>query len=192
MAKKEKTLTEHIGKKKTTHYNILHCAKQLFERYGTDDVTADAIAEESGVCRSTFFNHFASINLLLQEIARTEIDDLLAACQRSNARGRALIEILMSRLIDDTIPYPQLTVKLLMSRIMSGEEVNPLKEIENMVLTAINENGVNSEFSPMEAVALILGSYYGVIFQQFIDRKPFNNVFEIKTTVYKTIRMVLK
>lgn len=185
-------LCNMIGKKKTTHIRIMHIAKTLFEKNGLEGVTVDDISSGAEICRSTFFNHFSSINELLKEIATQEIDDLLEVSAKYKNNSLLMIQKVMEKLVDDTTPYPYLTIKLLMSQIMSNEENNPLSIIERIIMDGLVNIGVSEDYSPLEAVALVFGSYYGVIFQLFINRRPFDNTSGIKATIYKAITTVIK
>ncbi|HIU82461.1 MAG TPA: TetR/AcrR family transcriptional regulator [Candidatus Faecicola pullistercoris] len=180
--------SRRLRKKNNTHKAILHSAKTLFEQKGIDKTTIDEISEHADVSRSTFFNHFGSVDELLEEIASQEINDMLEAAVASD-KGFPLRSMLF-RLVDDTFPYPYLTGELLMRGILSKKD-NSFKEIDLYLQKSITERsgfkGLSEQFSPKELSAILMGVYYGLIFQKFIYKEDFSSDFEIKESINKFI-----
>ena len=73
-----KALLKTEGKKVTTHKQIMHTAKKLFEEEGISGVKIERIAHETGISRSTFFTHFNSLDQLLSELADEVMEHIIA------------------------------------------------------------------------------------------------------------------
>lgn len=178
------------GKKRQTHIKIMHNAKSLFEKKGLYNVTIEEISEASGICRSTFFNHFNSMDELLVSIASQEIDDLLAQCS-GEERGVKVIIKIMEKLVDDTVPYPYLMMQLMMSIILKQDEDNKsLKSIQDVIKENLKYEPLNKNYSVNEATSLILGVYFGTVFSCFISNKKIDGE-AIKDTLLKSLSELL-
>ena len=117
----EEVITRQKRKKNKTHRCIMHSAKALFETKDVGRVTVDEIAEKADISRSTFFNHFASIDDLLLELANQEIADLLDYVKKEKKSGLANIELLVNKLIEDIYAYPSLSMFLLTNNILNNK-----------------------------------------------------------------------
>src|SRR5699024_10728557 len=78
--------------------SILTAARELMDATGGIAFTVDELAERADVSRRTVFNHFASLDDVVAEVA-TEIlgelaDNLAAPATRSGRRGTALDELI--------------------------------------------------------------------------------------------------
>ncbi len=62
-------MAEVRGKRARSRKLIMHAAKGLFEEKGIRNVTFNDIAERADMCRTTVFNHFATINELMIALA---------------------------------------------------------------------------------------------------------------------------
>ncbi|MEG2453877.1 MAG: TetR/AcrR family transcriptional regulator, partial [Clostridia bacterium] len=164
----EQNNSRRLRKKNNTHKALLHSAKKLFEDKGIGNVTIDEISEAADVSRSTFFTHFASLDDLLEQIANEEISDLAAVWQDSDVSFS--ITALMDKLVEDTIPYPYLTGELLMRGILSKGESSSFNEIYNLaeerISTHYSYEKTLEYFTTEEISALLLGSYFGFVFQR--------------------------
>lgn len=183
--------SRRLRKKNNTHKSLLHSAKRLFEEKGLGNVTIDEISEAADVSRSTFFTHFTSLDDLIEQIAAEEINDLAAVWMDSDVEFS--ITALINKLIDDTVPYPTLTGNLLMRGILcKGESsfFNLYKMAEERISTHPSYRKALENFSAHELTAYIMGAYFGLIFQRFIEDKPFNNDEEMKKSIDKYINFM--
>ena len=186
-----KALLKTEGKKVTTHKQIMHTAKKLFEEEGISGVKIERIAHETGISRSTFFTHFNSLDQLLRELADEEIKDLFAAARNSN---RGVFErVLLCQLVDDTVPYPYLCMELFVKNLLSREPCN-FQELDDALQKTISEsaayNAAKKEFSPKELSALLIGSYFGRVFQKFMRGEVFGDGEDVKLTINKFITLI--
>lgn len=186
-----KSLLKTEGKKVTTHKQIMHTAKKLFEEEGISGVKIERIAHETGISRSTFFTHFSSLDQLLRELADEEIKDLFAAARNSN---RGVFErVLLCQLVDDTVPYPYLCMELFVKNLLSRQPCN-FQELDDALQKTISEsssyNAVKKEFSPKEISALLIGSYFGLVFQKFMRGENFGDGEDVKLTINKFITLI--
>ena len=162
------------GKKKQTHYKIMHAAKILFEQKGLYNVTIEEIADAASICRSTFFNHFATMDDLLLGLARQELSDITEEFEKENITGAEGVKMIMNKLIDDTVPYPYLMMQLIFKLILKHEDSDSISKIwklvENNIAEATKEKELN--FSAEELTSLLIGNYFGSVFGAFVCDKP--------------------
>ena len=160
-----------LSKKEKTRINIMHAAKGLFESHGIENVTFNQIAENADVCRTTVFNHFSDIGELMLALTTQEITDVREYCIDQGVSGRELAYKLFSKLIEDAALYPKLTAKLMTNAILSQEEDNPIRVIEELVIDAFK--GEYTEEEAEDLAVLISGAYYGLINHYHINNKKF-------------------
>ena len=168
--KRENTAAK-LPKKTRSRIKIMHSAKVLFEKYGVDNVTFQMIADESDMCRTTVFNHFANLSELLLALSDQEIDDISEYCESRELRGRDLIFGIYEKLIEDTSYYPGLTSTLVNNAILSGDENNPVRKLEEMTVRALEEAGTED---PEDKALLIEGAYYGLVNHTHVYNREFD------------------
>ena len=171
------------------HKAILHQAKVLFEKEGIGNVTIEQISESADVSRSTFFSHFASVDDLLKEISDEEINDVFEAARKGD--GELTVSALLKLLNDDTYPYPYLSAEVLMRGILSKGESNFAQVdrfLRKEIVTDKSYANTLEEFSSKELSALILGAFFGLIFQKMINNESFTNPDETSVTIQKFIK----
>ena len=176
-------------KKQNTHRAILHNAKILFEQKGIGNVTIEQISESADVSRSTFFSHFASLDDLLREISDEEVNDVFSAVQKDE--GDPTISALLRQLNSDIYPYPYLSCEVLMRGILAKGESN-FSQIDRFLRKEIEKDGGYSKaletFSSKELSGLILGAFFGLVFQKLINDESFDNPDETYITIRKFIK----
>lgn len=176
-------------KKQNTHRAILHNAKILFEQKGIGNVTIEQISESADVSRSTFFSHFASLDDLLREISDEEVNDVFSAVQKDD--GDPTISALLRQLNSDVYPYPYLSCEVLMRGILAKGESN-FSQIDRFLRKEIEKDGGYSKalemFSSKELSGLILGAFFGLVFQKLINDESFDNPDETYITIRKFIK----
>lgn len=176
-------------KKQNTHRAILHNAKILFEQKGIGNVTIEQISDSADVSRSTFFSHFASLDDLLREISDEEVNDVFSAVQKDE--GDPTISALLRQLNSDVYPYPYLSCEVLMRGILAKGESN-FSQIDRFLRKEIEKDGGYSKaletFSSKELSGLILGAFFGLVFQKLINDESFDNPDETYITIRKFIK----
>ncbi len=160
-----------LSKKEKTRIKIMHAAKGLFESQGIENVTFSQIAESAEVCRTTVFNHFSDSKELMLALTTQEIHDVEEYCSDQGMKGEELAYKLFAKLIEDASFYPKLAAMLMTNAILSQEEDNPIKTIENIIIRGFEED-YGSEEAERLAV-LVSGAYYGLINHYHINNKSF-------------------
>ena len=176
--------SRRLRKKDNTHRAIMHSAKMLFEKNGLGNVTVEQIAEAADVSRSTFFTHFSSVDDLLMQIANEEIDDILGSAS-GEGDGEAEINKVFHQLAKDTCPYPYLVTQLFVRSILSPER-SSAADVLSLITNEIESSGygaLKKQFSSKDISSFIFGAYFGLIFQKFIDKEPFDNPAEIDNKI---------
>lgn len=176
-------------KKEQTHRAIMHSAKVLFEQHGINHVTIEQIAENADVSRSTFFSHFDSVDSLLKELATQGIDDIFQAIEEDEAG--LTVAALFRKLNADTYPYPYLMAELFMHSIISEGE-SPVKRVDHLLRTEIERNPayerMRRTFTAKDISAFVLGAYFGLVFQKFMNDEPFEDPAETNDKIQKLIK----
>ena len=172
--------SRRLRKKDNTHRAIMHSAKMLFEKNGLGNVTVEQIAEAADVSRSTFFTHFTSVDDLLMQIANEEINDILESAT-GEGNGEAEINRVFHQLAKDTCPYPYLVAQLFVADVLSLIT----NEIESSGYEALKK-----QFSSTDIASFIFGAYFGLIFQKFIEKEPFDNPAEIDSKINNFINFL--
>ena len=168
----------------------MHSAKTLFDKKGIGGVTADEISELADVSRSTFFNHFSSIDDLLLELADQEIEDLIEVVKKEKKSGLENIELLLNRLIEDIYNYPTLSMFLLTNNILNKKN-DSCKQIVEIIHNdlLIADKQKFKHFDIDELTGLLLGSVFGLLYQKFIEGTPFNDLEQKKLTINKLLKI---
>lgn len=180
--------TRQRRKRDATHKAIMHSAKMLFEEYGIGNVTIDKIAHNADVSRSTFFTHFDSLDDLLTQIADEEIDDIIKAADKQGAD----IDSVLTQFTEDTYNYPYLMCELLVKSLMN-EGVSSVSRIFTLLENEIESDGFGGmlkDFSPKDVSAIIIGAYFGMIFQKFALNEDFDDKSEMNKKIKKFIKIL--
>lgn len=185
-------ITRQSRKRNKTHTNILHNAKRLFEEKGLTNVTIDEIAESADISRSTFFNHFSSLDELNIEICYEEIKDLLSIVNEKNHSGVDNIKQVLFKLVEDTYPYPKLVSSLFIQGILKSDSSAGFSSIHELIKEELSGSVLSTDdFTTDELTALIIGAFFGLIFQKFIKGEAFDNDTNIKNTITKLLNHIV-
>jgi AcrR family transcriptional regulator len=186
-----RAMSRRERKKLETKANILGAARHLFEEKGFENTSIEEITERADVAKGTFFNYFTSKESLLTGIAEEEIEDLVYYVEEELADTTGAVEkikLLLKRLLEDAIPYLQLTGRLMFSSIINVSEYpSPFYRI-NLLLKELAAEGqaegeLTKEFSAEELATSILGSYFAVIFRWFELGKEAGTVSELERSL---------
>ena len=159
-----------LPKKERSKITIMHAAKVLFEKHGVENVTFQMIADEADMCRTTVFNHFNNLSELMLALSVQEIYDIKEHCDALELKGKELIFGLYDKLIEDTSYYPGLTSTLINSAILSKDDDNPVKILEEMTVRGLEEEGAED---PEKMALLVEGAYYGLVNHSHVYNKKF-------------------
>jgi AcrR family transcriptional regulator len=85
-------LSRRERRKREVHDRILNAAVQRFERQGVEDTTVDDICAAADVAQKTFFNHFATRQDLVREIASVFLAELLAIVEETRRTPGPTVE----------------------------------------------------------------------------------------------------
>lgn len=162
-------------KKIETKANILRVARHLFEEKGYEHVFIEDITEISDISKGTFFNYFTNKEGLLLAVAEEEVMDILELAEKEFTKKqscRQKIELVLQRLIKDSVPYMQLTGRMVFTTIInSGDDYSPFHKIDELLEGLVREGQECGEFIDRirsnSIVSALLGAYYSLIFRWF-------------------------
>jgi AcrR family transcriptional regulator len=159
------------GRRANSRRTILHAARVLFERKGIEHVTFNDIALESGLSRTTIFNHFPAITDLLYALINEEVSALEEMHRTGGKTGAAAIDAMFTKLLEDTVKYPVLAWKLLSYTAIRQDEKSLLGRLEAIIWENLPELPDERKH---DRVVMITGVYYGLVNHCFINRKEFD------------------
>lgn len=170
-------MTRRERKKQQTRQEMLRSAKHLFREKGYENTSVEDVTERADVSKSTLFKHFPNKESLLIGLAEDEVKDLLtlmecSAYKEANLDGK--VQVIMSRLIEDSIPYLRLTGQILFTTLINKNNIeSPFKrlrdEVENLIKQGQEQGYYAKDLAPESIVIMLFGSYYGVLFKWFED-----------------------
>ncbi|GKX29994.1 TetR family transcriptional regulator [Vallitalea longa] len=182
-------------KKIKTKSNILTAARHLFEEKGYENVLIEDITERSDVSKGTFFNYFTNKEGLMLAVAEDEVFDILELADENFYKiesSKKKIKMIMERLLKDSIPYMQLTGRMVFSTIInSGDSNSPFHKIYELLDSLVDEGKENLEFTKdvtnKVIVNSIIGAYYSLIFRWFDSKEKvtIDDVSSILDIIYK-------
>jgi AcrR family transcriptional regulator len=112
--------TRRERRKREVHERLLEAAERLFRRQGFDATTIDEIAELAGVAQKTFFNHFATKQALIGELAEAVIArfrEELAEIRRAPVSTRERLARCFRHLADEVEASRHLARDLILASI---------------------------------------------------------------------------
>ena len=177
-----------LTKREKTRITIMHAAKGLFEKNGIANVTFSDIAEKSGVCRTTVFNHFSDICELMLALTAQEVDDVIVWCKEQGCEGTERSYRVFEKLIEDASLYPTLTCQLINNAILFYKEDSPIKDIEQFILKGLKKDYPEDEANRL--YLLISGAYYGLLNHYHVNNKAFD-ADEMKKEFHDLIAPIL-
>ncbi|MDP5274990.1 TetR/AcrR family transcriptional regulator [Chengkuizengella axinellae] len=171
-----------------TTANILKSARRLFRDQGYEHTSIEEITEMTDIAKSTFFKHFPNKESLLLGIAEEEVGDVLELLQdekfqSENTFGK--INKIMIRLLEDSIPYLELTGRVLFTTMINEATTeSPFSKIRNLlgeiVQTGQEQGEITDDYSLIDIVTLLMGSYYGVLFKWLEQGNTLGSVEELE------------
>ncbi len=122
--------------------------------------------------REHFFNYFTNKEGLLLAVAEEEVMDILELAEKEFTKKqscRQKIELVLQRLIKDSVPYMQLTGRMVFTTIInSGDDYSPFHKIDELLEELVREGQECGDFIERirsnSIVSALLGAYYSLIF----------------------------
>lgn len=163
-------------RRRTSHARIRSAARLLFFERGVDATTIDEIVAEAEVSQKTFFNHFATKEVLLRELARTEVghfERLLSDVCKENEALESRFEGFFLAVASEVETSRVLTRDLLHQIIRGasrvGVESEELKRVRAAFLNIVAEGRVRGDVDEEADLGfqadLVTGAFIGVILQ---------------------------
>lgn len=147
--------SDTTGKKSKTRRAIMNAAMDLFEEKGIENVTFNDIAIAAEVSRTTVFNYFSNMRVLLSALTEQEIIDIEEYClKQEKESGVHDVRYVFEQLIDDLCLYPKLLAEMTYTTILRDLEDNPVKNVELIVLERVHDE---------EKMVLLMGAFYGIM-----------------------------
>jgi len=167
-----KSNVKQPGKRERSRMEIMHVAKGLFEEKGTQNVTFQEIAERAGMCRTTIFNHFPTIDALMAALFEQEVIDLIVHCDESGKTGNDLVLKFFLQLTDDMCNYPGLTLRLLTNSVLSEGGHSGMLGIQQLVMK--NLEGKLTPKQKEDRYILLSGLFFGLMTHYAVNGLSFD------------------
>ncbi len=168
-------LTRRERRKREVHTRILEGAIALFDERGFHTTKVADICEHADVANKTFFNHFASKEHLLREIASFVLDDFvneMELARKQPVSTRERIYFLFRRITDRIDEAGAMRAQLVheVIRVAHDPEVEPqhARKLHD-AFRGIVEDGrtagdVSPDHDPETLTEMLMGALYAVMF----------------------------
>ena len=168
-------LTRRERRKLEVHNRILEAAGGLFDEQGPVGTTVADICERADVAQKTFFNHFATRQHLMREIAGASIDQLLLdleAITKQPGGTADRIERFFTQVVDNTEAagpvHRELLTEVIHAAHESGQEEQAARRLHQAFEALVREGiaaGDLSERYEVETLAeMVQGAFYVLMF----------------------------
>jgi AcrR family transcriptional regulator len=167
--------TRRQRRRRETADRIVAAASSLFGERGVEATKVADICERADIAHQTFFNHFATKQDLVREIARIGHDYFVAAIQGALRQGRSTGErlaLLFAQIHDAAATIGPLHQDLVAETLREAHVIrNDVRErqihraIEKLVRKGRSEGDVTREHPSEDLVALIFGGFYQLMFE---------------------------
>jgi len=157
------------------HKRILEAAVELFDAQGVSRTTVAQISERADVAHKTFFNHFATKQDLLREIAlqstETFLADILEMCEKPASTAARLARVF--GMIVDNIEaagpmHRELLTELIYAHHEAGTEGEQQRAIHDTFELVVEKGRTGGDVSSAHSVEsqanLVLGNFYVLMF----------------------------
>ena len=152
---------------------ILEAAVALFDAQGVEATRVAEICERADVAHKTFFNHFASKQQLLREIAHEALLELLARIEevtRQPLSTRERLELYFGQVAEHAQEAGPMARELLSEMIRIGHEEGPQEArrihdaFERMVRAGLEAGDIDTRHGVETVTEMIMGAYYALMF----------------------------
>ena len=168
-------LTRRERRKLEVHNRILEAAGALFDEQGPIGTTVADICERADVAQKTFFNHFATRQQLMREIAEGSVDQLLADLEELSKQpcGTAeRIDRFFKRMADNAEAagpmHRELLTEIIHAAHESGNEPQQARRLHDAfegLVRAGNAAGDLIDRHEVETLAdMVQGAFYVLMF----------------------------
>jgi AcrR family transcriptional regulator len=155
-------------KKRETRQRLLECAWQLFLKQGYDETTVEEITEAADVAKGTFFNYFATKEVLLDELALWRLELLGQRVRASEAAPESVVARIKRTLVaiaDELFPEGDLPRHLLLARISAPIKHESAHRLGSMVRELVSQGQESAEIradvdADLVARLLMIGVFY--------------------------------
>ena len=186
-------------KKRETYGRILEAGRDLFQAQGFEETAVEQIAAQANISRATFFNYFATKEVLLGAIADGELDWLqrrikgeLAAEPSAVARIRRAVWML----VEDTWSFLQVTRYVFLDALrhpanQGASNVKLSDMLEALVREAQEKGEIRADLNSGEIAQAIVGAYLAALFSQIATKEGEHSPAP-KTMVVNIVDMLLE
>jgi AcrR family transcriptional regulator len=160
-------------KKQRNRARILDAARALFQAQGYEATTVDEIAAAADFSRGTVFNYFPTKGHLLYEIAADEMETLTHMVAEGMDDVPSAVEKIrrvMRLFVADTVPFLQITRRVLLETLMHPAEVpSPVVYLERILTGLVAEaqslGEVRADLDPANVARAVVGVYLASFFR---------------------------
>jgi len=172
--------TSHRERKKARNrQRMLDAARRLFQAQSYEETTVDEIAADAGLSRGTVFNYFPTKGHLLYEIAADEMEtltEMVAHGMHDVPSAVEKIRRVMRLFVADTVPFLQVTRRVLLETLMHPTEVpSPVVYLERtlsgLVEQAQAQGEVRADLDPANVARAVVGVYLSAFFRWISNRQ---------------------
>jgi AcrR family transcriptional regulator len=168
-------LSRRERKKRETRQRLLECAWQLALDQGYDETTVEEITEAADVAKGTFFNYFATKEVLLDELALWRLELLGQHVRASGDASQSVVARIKRTLIaiaDELFPEGDLPRHLLLARISAPIKHESAHRLGSMVRELVAQGQERDEIRADVDADLIARLLMTGVFYHFMHAHP--------------------
>jgi AcrR family transcriptional regulator len=168
-------LSRRERKKRETRQRLLECAWQLFLERGYDETTVEEITEAADVAKGTFFNYFATKEILLDELALWRLELLGQRVRASEVAPESVVVRIKKTLVaiaDELFPEGDLPRHLLLARISAPIKHKSAHRLGSMVRELVAQGQESNEIRPDVDADLVARLLMTGVFYHFMHAHP--------------------
>lgn len=160
-------------RKREVRERIIESAVALIDEKGFEATMVSAVCERADVAQKTFFNHFASKQYLLREVARVKTDDLLAEVESARNAGATaeerierFFQILADRIEEAGPLRRELLTELVHLAHETGDGTIQARSLQGAFRALLRE-GAKSKVTGLAIdtfTEIVLGTFYALMF----------------------------
>jgi AcrR family transcriptional regulator len=179
--KMDRPTSRRERKKQQTRQRLLECAWQQFLAKGYDETTVEDITEAADVAKGTFFNYFATKEVVLDELALWRLELLgnrmraedEATSGSSPAAAVERIKRLVCAIAGEFFPESDLPRHLFLARISAPIKHQSAHRLGSMMRELVEQAQQNSEIRTDIDADLITRLLMTSVFYHFMRAHPF-------------------
>lgn len=182
-----------------TRQHIFEAAVKLFYMHGYENVTIEAICEEAGVSKGSYYNHFTSKeHIIIQQFINIDVlaSDSSDILNDSNTSFEHRIRVIADFASDSIIAVGFDTVRAVYSAMIAPGKKTAFAISEKLVVFGIlvevinqaqSKGEVRQDVTSFDMAIFLIGCYRGVVYDWCLEE----NRWDLKERIRSVLNLLL-